>query len=86
MDTKTPTSFAELVGFIIGFINLLIPVLFGLLFLFIIWKVIDAWIINAANDEKRKEGKQLLIVAILVFVLMISAWGVVALIKESFFG
>jgi hypothetical protein len=83
---KTPTSFAELVGFIIGFINLLIPALFGLLFLFIMWKVIDAWIINAGNEEKRKEGSQLLIVAVLVFVLMISTWGVVALIRQSFFG
>lgn len=81
----TPT-FKELIGLIIDFINILIPVLFGLLFIYVIWKIIDAWVLNAGSDEKRKEGKQLVLVAVLVFVLMISAWGVVALIKQSFFG
>ena len=82
----TPTTFKGLVGAIIGFINILIPLLFGLLFLYIIWKIVDAWIINAGNEQKREEGKQMAVVAVLVFVLMISAWGIVALIEQSLFG
>lgn len=83
---NTPTTFKELVELIIGFINILIPVLFGFLFLYVMWKIIDAWILNAGNDEKREEGKQLALVAVLIFVLMISAWGIVALIQQSLFG
>ncbi len=83
---QTPTTFEGFVGLIINFINILIPVLFGLVFLYVIWKIIDAWVINAGNDQKREEGKQLAVVAVLVFVLMISAWGIVALIKQSLFG
>lgn len=83
---QTPTTFKGLVGFIIGFINILIPALFGVLFLYIVWKIIDAWVINAGNEQKREEGKQLVVVAVLVFVLMISAWGVVTLIEQSLFG
>ncbi|MEN9920701.1 MAG: hypothetical protein RL538_594 [Candidatus Parcubacteria bacterium] len=83
---STPTSFKDLVEFIISFINILIPALFGFLFLYVMWKVIDAWIINADNETKREEGKRLILIAVLVFVLMISAWGVVALIKQSVFG
>lgn len=83
---QTPTSFSGLVEFIIGFINILIPTLFGVLFLYIVWKIVDAWIINAGNEEKVEEGKQLVSVAILVFVLMIITWGIVALIKQSVFG
>jgi ABC-type branched-subunit amino acid transport system permease subunit len=82
---KTPTSFKELVEFVIGFINILIPALFGVLFLYIIWKIIDAWILHADDDSKREEGRRLVITAVLVFVLMISTWGIVAMIKQSLF-
>ncbi len=83
---NTPTTFKGLVGVIIDFINILIPVLFVLLFLYVMWKIIDAWIINAGNETKREEGKQMVVVAVVVFVLMVSAWGIVALIKQSVFG
>jgi hypothetical protein len=83
---ETPTTFKGLVIGIIEFINIAIPVLFAVVFLYIAWKIVDAWILNAGNEQKREEGKQLITVAVLVFVLMISAWGVVALIKQSLFG
>lgn len=81
----TPTTFKGLVDFIIGFINILIPALFGVLFLYIVWKIIDAWILHADDDSKREEGRRLVITAVLVFVLMISTWGIVAMIKQSLF-
>ena len=81
----TPTTFKGLVNFIIGFINILIPALFGVLFLYIVWKIIDAWILHADDDSKREEGRRLVITAVLVFVLMISTWGIVAMIKQSLF-
>jgi hypothetical protein len=83
---KTPTSFKGLVEFVVDFINILIPTLFGILFLYIVWKIIDAWILHADSDQKREEGKRLILVAILVFVLMLTTWGIVALIKQSVFG
>ena len=52
---QTPTTFKGLVGFIIDFINILIPTLFGLLFVYIVWKIIDAWVLHAGNEEKREE-------------------------------
>lgn len=82
----TPTDFKGVVLFVIDFINILIPAIFGVLFLFIIWKIIDAWVIHAGDEKKREEGKRLVTVAILVFVLMVSAWGIVKLIKTSVFG
>ena len=82
----TPTDFKGVVLFVIDFINILIPAIFGVLFLFIIWKIIDAWVIHAGDEKKREEGKRLVTVAILVFVFMVSAWGIVKLIKTSVFG
>lgn len=82
----TPTTFGGLVNEVIGFINILIPALFAVLFIFIIWKIIDSWVLHAGDEKKREEGRRLVVVAVLVFVLMISAWGVIALIKQSIFG
>ena len=81
-----PTDFKSLVVFIIDFINVLIPTLFGFLFLYLVLKIVDAWVIHADDEKKREEGKKLVLVAVLVFVLMVSAWGIVAFIKQSIFG
>lgn len=83
---KTPTTFKGLVQFILDFINILIPALFGLLFIYLVWKIIDAWIIHAGDEKKLEEGKRLITTAVIVFVLMLSTWGIVALIKSSLFG
>ncbi len=81
----TPKTFAELVNFILGFINILIPALFAIVFLYLFVKIIDAWIIHADDDGKREEGRRMMITAVVVFVVMVSAWGIVALIKNSIF-
>lgn len=83
---NTPTTFEELVAFVVNFIGILIPAIFGLLFLFLVWKIIDAWIIHAGDDKKLEEGKRLVTVAVFVFVIMVSTWGIVALIKNTLFG
>lgn len=81
-----PTNYRDLVLLIIDFINILIPTLFAFLFLYFIWKMVDSWIIGAGDQTKRDAGKQYALAAVVAFVLMVSAWGIVTLIKESLFG
>lgn len=83
---NTPTSFSGLVDFILGFINILIPAIFGVIFLYLVVKIIDAWILHADDEKKRDEGKRMMITAVIVFIIMVSAWGIVALIRNSIFG
>ena len=82
----TPKNFNEVVKFVIDFINILITVLFALLFLFVVYKIIDAWVINGGDEKKVEEGKKQVTVAVIVFVVMVSTWGIVGLIKNSIFG
>ncbi|NCT01876.1 hypothetical protein GW766_01315 [Candidatus Parcubacteria bacterium] len=82
----TPTTYSGLVNGIIGIINLIIPAIFGIVFVYFVWKVIDAWVINAGDEKRRAEGKQYAMIAVIVFVLMVSAWGIVAMVKSSVFG
>lgn len=81
----TPTTFAGLVAFLLGIINQIIPLIFGLVFLVIIWKLIDAWILHADDETKRAEGRTIVITGVLVLVLMASIWGVLSILKHSLF-
>lgn len=81
-----PTTYSELVELIVNIINLAIPALFGVVFVFFIWKMIDSWIIHGGEEAAREAGNKYAVAAVIAFVLMISAWGIVALIKSSIFG
>lgn len=85
MDSA-PTTFRELVEGILGLINIVIPGLFAIVFVVIVWKIIDAWVINGGDPKKREEGKQLVLIGVVVFVLMVVTWGVIALLRTAFFG
>lgn len=85
-DVETPTDFASLVDLFLGIVNLAVPFIFAVVFVFLVWKIIDSWVINAADQNKRAEGKQYALLAVLVFVLMISTWGIVTMLRLSIFG
>lgn len=71
---------------LLGLINIIIPTILGLIFLFLVWKIIDSWIINAGDESKREEGKQYAMVSTIVMVLMLILWGLVAMLRRSVFG
>jgi Type IV secretion system pilin len=77
---NTPTTFGGLVNFFIEFINIVITALLALAFLVLIWKIIDAWIIHADDEKKRAEGKSYALTAVIVFVVMVSVWGILQLL------
>lgn len=83
---SAPTTFRELVEVILNLINIIIPAIFALVFIVIVWKIIDAWVIHGGDSNKREEGKQLVLVGVVVFVLMVVTWGVIALLRSAFFG
>ncbi|KXJ97765.1 MAG: hypothetical protein UZ19_OD1000986 [Parcubacteria bacterium OLB19] len=85
-NTQTPTTFSGLVDHLLSLIDMIIPALFAVVFLFLIWKIFDAWVIHADDTKKIEEGKQIALTAVIVFVIMLIIWGVVALIRRSIFG
>lgn len=82
----TPRNFAELVDLFIGLLSLVIPLIFALALLFIIWKIVDSWILNADNTTKVDEGKQYALWGVLILVVMSAIWGIIALLRSSIFG
>lgn len=83
---STPKTFAELVGFLLGLINMIIPVLMGVAFVFLIWKLVDAWIIHADDASKIEEGKTIALTGAIIFVILLSIWGILTILRQSLVG
>lgn len=64
-----------------GFINnTLIPLLFAVALLVFLYGVFKYFILGGGDNDKREEGKQLMLYAIIGFVVMVSIWGIVNMI------
>ena len=81
--SSTPDTFSELVAFFLGLINQIIPLIFAFAFLFIIWKLIDAWVIHPDDGSRREEGKTIIITGVIVLVIMLSIWGILNMLINS---
>ena len=88
LPTVAGAQFGEIntfIGKISTFINgTLIPLIFGLALLMFIWGIFKAFILGGSDEDKQKEGKQLMLYSIIGFVVMVSIWGIVNLIASGF--
>jgi hypothetical protein len=56
----------------------------ALALLFFFWGVAK-FILNADNDEKRTEGKKVMIWGIIALFVMVSVWGLINILANTFF-
>jgi len=71
-------------GKITSFINdILIPLVFAIALLVFIWGVFTYFILGGHNPDKQKEGRGLMMYAIVGFVLMVSIFGIVNLVANG---
>ncbi len=75
----------DFIGNIAKFINdVLVPVVFALAFLMFLWGVFKFFFWGGGDATKRAEGQQLMLWAVIGFLLMVSIWGVVNLLSKGF--
>lgn len=67
--------------FIINF--LLIPALIALALITFLWGVYNYFILGAASDDKRAEGRQFVLWGLIGFVVIISVWGLVFVVGST---
>ncbi len=68
----------------IAFINnTLIPLVFALALLMFFYGIFKYFILGGGNEDDRKEGRQLMLYAIIGFVVMASIYGIVAIISSG---
>jgi hypothetical protein len=78
------TYFTNFIRQLLDFVEAAIPFVFALAFLVFIWGMFKAFILGGSDPEKQNEGKQLMLYAIVGFVIMVSLWGVVNLVIGVF--
>ena len=81
-----PGNFKELVQLFIGIIDILIYLLFTLAIIVFLWGLIQNWIIRGGNEDGVSDGKKYMEAGIIGFVVMVSLWGIVFILKNTFFG
>ncbi len=79
------TKLSSFVVQIIDFINnFLVPLIFAVAFIVLLYGIARYMIAGAANVESRKTGRDVIIYSIIGFAIMISIWGLINLVKNSF--
>ena len=82
------SNLSEVLGNIINFfsciiVKSIIPLLFSLAVAGFIWGVIQ-YFLNPENEENRKKGKSYMLWGIISLFVMISMWGLVAVVGNTF--
>ena len=85
---QTFDSGAALSGYtntFITFINgTLVPLIFAVAFIVFLYGVFKTFILGGGDETKREEGRQLMLYAVIGFLLMVSIWGIVNLLANGF--
>jgi len=80
-------TFAELVeDILIDIIEALIPLIIVVIFVVLIWKLIDMFIMNPGDQQALTNGKRTVVIAVVALVVVLSIWGILALLTASVFG
>jgi uncharacterized membrane protein len=71
-------------GQVVNFINgVVVPFVFAIAFLVFIWGVIQTFIIGGQDEEKQKSGRQLMLYAIIAFVVILAFWGIINMLVSA---
>lgn len=81
-----PQTFGQVVNLLLWYLQLMVPIIFALTFIVLSWGVVKSWIMNDGNAEKVGEGKTLVLWGIIGLLVMSGVWGILALLRNSFFG
>ena len=77
-DTTYPLNF---INGLQGVINLIIPLLIGISIVVFIWGIIR-YMAHADNQEDRAAGKSLMIYGITALFVVVSIWGIIAILQQ----
>ncbi len=73
--------FTELLNQIGELIGLLVPILIALALVFFLWGLV-VFIMNSGDESARDEGKKKMIWGIIALFVIVSVWGLVALLNQ----
>lgn len=76
-------SITDLINILINIINQSVVLVVSLALLFFFWGLAN-FIIYASDETKRKEGKSIMLWGIIALFVMLSVWGLVGVLEDTF--
>ena len=64
-------------------LNLVIPILITLALIYFFWGL-GMYILNQSSEEKKEQGRSIMIWGVVALFVMVSVWGLVGLIGSTF--
>ena len=80
--SEAPRTFAELAGFLICYINQIVPLLIGVALLIFFWGIVR-YIASGGEDGKGK-GRSLMLWGVIALFVMVSVFGILQILKGTF--
>ena len=77
------TTFKDFAGKFLALVNVFIPVVITLALVLFLYGL-ARYLANADNEESRNEGKKLMIYGVISLAVMISVWGLVNVLLDTF--
>ena len=82
IDASRITQYSDC---IIGLINsVFVPVVMAIAFLVFLWGVYKYYIYNADSETERAKGHQTMLWGLIAFVVILSIWGLIAVVRTTF--
>lgn len=66
-----------------GLLNALAPVVVALALVYFFWGLAQ-YVLNSADEDKRKEGRNIMIWGTLALFIMLSVWGIINVLQDTF--
>ena len=66
-------------------VNSVVPLLFALATVAFVWGIINYYLINQDNENKKKAGKSFMIWGLIALFVMLTVWGLVGILSNTFF-
>lgn len=82
INTEPIKAFADTVIRLLN--GVVVPLIFAIAFIVFIWGIFMYFIAGGADEEKRKQGRDLALWGVIAFVVMTSVWGIVNIVRDSF--
>lgn len=82
---QTPRTFSDVASIFVGYFTALIPILVGLAVVLFFWGLVKyLWSITGDTKE-HEEGRQIMVWGVIAIFVMVSIWGIVAMLQRAIF-
>ncbi len=80
---QTINNLADLIYKFVDLLALILPVILALALLYFFWGLAN-FILYADNEQKRAEGRQIMLWGVIVFFLLLSVGAIIAVLRRTF--